>query len=269
MTTLLTLLIGALAGLHTSSWGMYKDAPHEGFTVRTFARSLLVSTLLAPVLVRLLGLAPTDPASVVLLFGAVYAAERAVTETWKTCFRNQSQAKYAIPMQLAVFGRPIESRWFRRMVGTLYLGGIVSGLWLLSSIDPPRGFSPMALAFTFGALGGWLSAFGGAWKDAPIEGFQPFKFVRSPAIAAGYAWLLFLLGGSLVEVTLAATGYTVATCETWKTFCFPSSPRGKFAGKPVRFPAFLRLRVLAVPGYVTIWLLVLAAFTAAFRRVMQ
>ena len=29
MTTLFALFIGALAGPHTSSWGMFKDAPHE------------------------------------------------------------------------------------------------------------------------------------------------------------------------------------------------------------------------------------------------
>ncbi|MEO8139499.1 MAG: hypothetical protein ABI742_07635 [Gemmatimonadota bacterium] len=135
MTTLFALFIGALAGLHTSSWGMFKDAAHEGFTLRTFLRSILLSTALAPIMVGLLGLRPADPASVVLLFGAVYATERALT-------------------------------------------------------------------------------------------------------------------------------------ETWKRFCFPSSPRGKFAGKPVLFPDFLRLRLLAVPGYVAIWMLVLAAFTTALYRIV-
>ena len=39
----------ALAGLHTSTWGMYKDAPHEGFTWPKYFRSTLVgATLSAP-----------------------------------------------------------------------------------------------------------------------------------------------------------------------------------------------------------------------------
>ena len=265
MTLLLTLLIGALAGLHTSTWGMYKDAPHEGFTLRTFGRSLVLSTLLAPLVARWLGLAPVDPATVLLLFGSVYAAERALTEAWKSFFRSESQSKYTIPMQVAVLGRPIESRGLRRLLGGLYLGAIGGGLWLLSSMIPKAGASALAMAVTVGALGGWFSAFGGAWKDAPIEGFQPLKFLRSPAIAACFAWLLFRLGGTPVQVTLAATGFTVATTETWKTFCFPNSPRGKFAGKPVRFPAMLRRRAWAVPAYVAIWILVLASFAAAFR----
>jgi len=33
MTALFALFIGALAGLHTSSWGMFKDAPHEGLAL--------------------------------------------------------------------------------------------------------------------------------------------------------------------------------------------------------------------------------------------
>ena len=37
---------------------------------------------------------------------------------------------------------------------------------------------------TVGGFFGWISAFGGAWKDAPIEGFETFKFFRSPGVAA-------------------------------------------------------------------------------------
>ena len=59
------------------------------------------------------------------------------------------------------------------------------------ALDPPgrlqRTFGPLprlVTALTVGALGGWYSAFGGAWKDTPIEGFQLFKCFRSPLQAA-------------------------------------------------------------------------------------
>ena len=68
---------------------------------------------------------------------------------------------------------------------------------------------------------------------------------------------------SLLLVTLAATGYTIATTETYKTFFFPSKPRGKFAGMPVRFPEMLRRRQRFVPLYVVIWAAVLAAVAGA------
>jgi hypothetical protein len=64
-------------------------------------------------------------------------------------------------------------------------------------------------------------------------------------------------------VTLAATGYTIATTETYKTFFFPAKPRGKFAGMPIRFPEMLRRRQRFVPLYVAIWAGVLAAIAGA------
>ena len=62
---------------------------------------------------------------------------------------------------------------------------------------------------------------------------------------------------------LAAEGFTVATLETWKTFFFPSKPRGKFAGKPILHPEMLTRRYSFVPVYVTIWIAVVACATMA------
>jgi hypothetical protein len=92
------------------------------------------------------------------------------------------------------------------------------------------------------------------------------KFFRSPAIAALWALLLARLTSDLPTVMLAATGYTIATTETWKTFCFPNHPRGKFAGKPVRFPAMLRLRQRVVPVYTAVWVVVLAALGVSLAQ---
>ena len=41
---------------------------------------------------------------------------------------------------------------------------------------------------------------------------------------------------------MAGLGFTIFTLETYKTFFFPSKPRGKFAGKPILFPDMLRRR---------------------------
>jgi hypothetical protein len=263
MTLLWTVLIGAAVGAHASTWGMYKDAPHEGFTVPKYLRSLLLAALLAPLVARAFGLAPVDAASALILFGCIYSMERAILEAWKTFFRAEDQSKYAIPMQLAVFGRTVASRGARALFGVLYLGAIFGGLALLSSYHPAAGTSPLFLALTIGALGGWYSAFGGAWKDAPIEGFQLLKFFRSPLIAAFFAYLLFRLGATPAQGTFGAIGYTVATTETYKTFFFPSKPRGKFAGKPVRFPEWLEQRKRFVPLYVAVWALLLLGFVVA------
>src|SRR3546814_15254887 len=95
---------------------------------------------------------------------------------------------------------------------------------------------------TIGACGGWLTAFGGAWKDAPVEGFETLKFFRSPLISLFWAIVVAFFTESWLLIGVAGAGYSVATIETYKTFFFPSKPRGKFSGKPIHFPAILTLR---------------------------
>ena len=259
-----SMLIGVLVGTHVSCWGMYKDAPHEGFTWPKFLRSIALAALLAPAVSALFGVPPVNAASAVILFGVTYAAERLLLEAWKTFFRNQDQSKYAIPMQLAVFGKPVRSGSTRTILGCAYLAILLGGIALVSRSYPVSRLPPWLLAVTLGAAGGWVSAFGGAWKDAPIEGFETLKFFRSPAIAALYAFLLYRLGATPIQGLLGAIGYTVATTETYKTFCFPSKPRGKFAGKPVLFPDLLRQRQYLIPGYGGIWLMIIVGFVLAF-----
>jgi hypothetical protein len=105
---------------------------------------------------------------------------------------------------------------------------------------------------------------GGVWKDAPIEGFELRKFFRSPVIALLYALACAGLTRDYLLVSVAAIGFTIATCETYKTFFFPSVPRGKFAGRPVTAPAMLRRRRFFVPLYLAIWLALVTAAAMAF-----
>ena len=61
---------------------------------------------------------------------------------------------------------------------------------------------------------------------------------------------------------MAGLGYTIFTLETYKTFFFPSKPRGKFAGKPILFPDMVRGAIVRA-ALCGIWLLVLAGFYLA------
>ncbi|HEX6107694.1 MAG TPA: hypothetical protein VFZ26_19065 [Gemmatimonadales bacterium] len=264
MTPLLAAGIGLLAGAHTATWGMYKDAPHEGFSRWKYFRSILLGTAIAIVISLLTGLDPRRPADLVILFGATYAVERGLAEWYKTFLRDQDQSKYFIPMQFAVFGKVVRSRGARLLAGAGYIGMLLGMVVLVWAIDRsvPRPH-PLALVVLVGGIGGWISAFGGAWKDAPYEGFQIFKFFRSPLIASLYALGMSQLSDNLLLVTLAATGFTVATTETYKTFFFPSKPRGKFAGMPVNFPDMLVRRQKYIALYVAIWLVVLGALVRA------
>jgi hypothetical protein len=270
MTLLLAAAVGLMAGVHTATWGMYKDAPHEGFSRWKYARSIVLATVIAVIVSAVWRLDPRRAADLVVLFGATYAVERALAEIYKTFLRDEDQSKYFIPMQFAVFGQVVRSRGARLLAGAGYvavlLAMVVLVTWLDRALPAPK---PLWLVVAIGGLGGWISAFGGAWKDAPKEGFQIFKFFRSPIIASLFALGLSNLTDDLVLVTLAATGFCVATTETYKTFFFPSVPRGKFAGMPVHFPDMLRRRQPFIVLYAAIWLVVLGALVVALRGVLE
>lgn len=259
-------LVGLLAGLHSASWGMFKDAPHEGFTWPKYLRSPILSGIAAPILYPLTGLDLGTAAGLAVFFGFVYIVERALLEYYKTFLREEDQSKYFIPMQFHVFGEVVEERRKRLVIGGLYLVGVLAVVFVVWWADRQRlGIPGWAAVIVFGSVGGWISAFGGAWKDGPIEGFSILKFFRSPLVALWWAMIVGHLTSSYILLVGAATGYTVATIETYKTFFFPNEPRGKFAGMPVHYPAMLEKRKLAVPLYTAIWLGVIVAFVWALR----
>ncbi len=271
MTALLLALgLGLAAGVHTATWGMYKDAPHEGFTWRRYARSIVLSGIIAPVLHLTLGLDPTHAAGAVVLFGLTYAAERGLVEFYKTFLREQDQSKYTIPMQFAVFGRVVHSQAARLLIGAIITAVVVLAFLAVHWLTSGNRISwTIARVLAIASIGGWISAFLGAWKDAPVEGFQPLKFVRSPLWAAGYGGVLALFTTSPLVMIMAALGFTSATLETYKTFFFPSKPRGKFAGKPILFPEMLARRQWFVPVYAAIWVLIVTGFVLALSQPRQ
>jgi len=265
MSTLIALIVGLLAGTHTATWGMYKDAPHEGF--RHYPRSIFVSLFSAPVIAWVTGLDLTKASGLFLLFGLTYCVERGITEFWKTFVRFEDQSKYTIPMQFHVFGYVIPAGPKRWTIALAHVAVAGSAAWGIHMAPPlALGLPHWGLVALWGSLGGWLSAFGGAFKDAPIEGFHTFKFFRSPALAAAYALLLSSWTDSYLMCAMGGLGFTEATIETYKTFFFPSKPRGKFATKPILFPEHLETRKKYVPIYVGIWLFVIVSLVLALRE---
>src|SRR5215213_4355146 len=117
--------IGLLSGLHAACWGMYKDAPHEGFTLRTYSRSALLGLIVGGVVGAVIPLEAGTPSDAAVLFGVIYVVERALAELYKTFYRQQDQSKYAIPMQFAILGVKVEDRLTRALVGVAYLGVMV------------------------------------------------------------------------------------------------------------------------------------------------
>jgi len=256
--------LGAAAGLHTATWGMYKDSIHEGFFWPRYFRSPIAGAVMATIAYFI---AKPDLSTVgarVWFFGVAYVLERGLIELWKTFLRNEDQSKYFIPMQFAIFGRVVQSQARRLVIGAI-ITAAVCGTFLIihySASRLPLLDSPLTV-FLVASISGWISAFLGAWKDAPVEGFQPLKFVRSPLWAGFWGLLIAHFTTSILVVMMAGLGFTIFTLETYKTFFFPSKPRGKFAGKPILYPDMLKRRNAFVPLYAAIWAGVLLGFYLA------
>ena len=261
MHFLYALITGGLAGLHNSTWGMYKDAPHEGFTWPKYFRSTIAGLIYGPIIWYLFDMDLSMASQVAVLFGATYLAERATMEVYKTFFREEDQSKYFIPMQLSVLGKPVKSRAARWVSAVIYVGVLVFIGYLIYKLNQSyqAGNITMSpwLILLICSVGGWISAFGGAWKDAPLEGFETFKFFRSPGVAYFWAFMASLLTNNLMLITMCSIGFTIASIETYKSFFFLHKPRGKFAGMPILFPEMLEKRKPFRYLFAGIWVYVL------------
>jgi hypothetical protein len=263
----IALLIGLVAGTHVSTWGMYKDAIHEGFTWPKYFRSIVIGGAVGLALLGLTGMDLRSPGNMVVFFGLVYAVERLLLELWKSFIRVEDQSKYFIPMRFGIRGRPVMNNAVRWSVGVGVVIVLLLCLWGTAALQRAYpDLPPWLVLVTIGSLGGWLTAFGGAWKDAPVEGFETLKFFRSPGISLIWAILVAFFTENWVYIGIAGAGYSVATIETYKTFFFPSKPRGKFAGKPILHPDMLHRRQWFVPVYVAIWALIIGGYVAAFMN---
>jgi hypothetical protein len=259
---ILATFIGLLSGAHAAIWGMYKDSIHEGFALRRFMRSIIIGSGCGLLLQMQFHFPLDDGGSLVLLFGLSYGLERIIVELWKTFFRNEDQSKYFIPMQFSIGGEPVSKRWIRTTLGMACVVFVLNCLVLLHGIGGHPNTS-VKTTIAVGFATGLVAAIGGGWKDAPKEGFNLLKFFRSPAMTVAYALLFARFTDSYALLAIVVTGFERATAETYKTFFFPSKPRGKFTGKPVTNAEMFVKRRYFVPFIAGICVLVVILATVA------
>jgi len=233
MNQLVLCLVGLMCGLHAATWGGFKDSPFEGFKPASFVRSILLGLGSALAISVATDLESTQ--SVLVLVGLCYVLERLATEWWKAIVREDDQSAYSIPMRLAVHGRPIDEQGRRYAIGVIIAGCLLLACWTADEIQLAVSTPPLWSVVLLAGFGGWLTAVGGAWKDAPVEGFSGWKFLRSPVVATAWAVVLSRFTGDWVLLALAAAGWSVISIETYKTFLTGGRPPGKFADRPVRF----------------------------------
>jgi hypothetical protein len=229
MTVLTAALLGLMTGLHTATWGAYKDSPFEGFRWTSYLRSVVLGCGIAVAIA--LTTTWEDALHPLVLVGLFYTGERLATEWWKTIVRDDDQTAYTIPMRLGFRGLPVDNRVIRYTVGMAVVVGLVLACVAATAMQGAFPSEPRWATIFIGGVGGWLTAVGGAWKDAPIEGFSGWKFMRSPVIATAWALPLSFLTDDWAVLALCAGGFSVASIETYKTFFTGGRPPGKFATK--------------------------------------
>ena len=218
------LAVSMSSGLYTSAWGAYKDAPYEKFKTITFPRSILFSVLiLFTILNTPLGVGEAFlQLPLFHVFLAIMGVERMVTEIYKACFRQGDQSIFLIPQQMTFFGRTVHSLALRVLVGIVLMAGVYFIVFWPQTITGMTGF-----AIT-GFLTGLFICSGGAYKDAPFEGFSPTKFFRSAIVLAVASPLVYWLGPCrLGFLIFTFGGLERLLVEYYKSYIVKSVP-GKF-----------------------------------------
>ena len=220
------LCVSAVSGLYTSLWGAFKDSPFEGFKARTFPRSIYFNVAICLVLYAL----PTLRSGLLTLswfhvFFLVMGLERFLAELYKGFFRTEDQGKYFVPSRITFFGHPVHSDLYRYGAG-IALVALVFAVLLIQV--PVQRF----LLFVLIAYGtGLIVSLGGAYKDAPFEGFKPLKFQRSGVVLAVLSPLFFGIDAAAHPVTLGFLIYMNGGLERFAVEYYKTYIQRNMSGK--------------------------------------
>jgi hypothetical protein len=212
------------SGLYTCLWGTFKDAPYEGFRPRTFPRSILFSLALLAMLIAMPTVRPAlERLTLFQLFFLIMGLERAWTEVYKGCFRPpRDTSRFLIPQQVTWFGRHVNAWWIRALVGLVLTASMVSSQLVQTPVRSFVWFLVTAVCTGVGV------SMGGAYKDAPFEGFHPFKFFRSSLVLAAVSPVFYWIGPTpLGFLVMMNGGLERLLVEYYKSYMIRSVP-GKF-----------------------------------------
>ncbi len=226
MNFLAGLGITVVSGLYTSLWGAFKDSPYEGFKPGTFPRSAFFNVVIFLPLYFLpyfrenfrdLGL--------VQIFFLIMGLERFIAELYKGFFRTEDQTKYFVPSRITFFGRHIRCDGLRYGAGIVLVAMVSCFLLINVSIESFAGFALTAYAT------GLLVALGGAYKDAPFEGFKLLKFQRSGAVLVLLSPLFYFLNNPHTPISLGILIYMNGGLERFVIEYYKTYVQRNMSGK--------------------------------------
>jgi len=170
------------------------------------------------------------------IFFLIMGIERLSSEIYKGFFRNEDQSKYLIPSRITFLGKYITSNGLLYSVGVILVAGTLALLFLDVKIE---GFIEFCIVSNCTGLAG---AFGGAYKDAPFEGFKPLGFLRTPVVLLLTSPLFYFMGpvslGFLIYMNLGLERFIV---EYYKTY-IQRTMSGKFRSDLQRSKKHIEVR---------------------------
>jgi len=131
----------------------------------------------------------------------VMGLERFIAELYKGFFRREDQRKYFVPSRITFFGRQVENELLRYSTGAVLVFGVFGVLLFEIRITTFFGF--LIVSYTSGLIVG----LGGAYKDAPFEGFKWLKFQRSALVLAMCSPLFYFSNNLYSPITLGFLVY--------------------------------------------------------------
>jgi hypothetical protein len=223
MNLLVPFIVSAVSGLYTSLWGAFKDCPYEGFKAKTFPRSLYFNAIIffaiyfIPVFNERI-----QNLSLFQTFFLVMGLERGIAEFYKGFLRTEDQKKYFVPSRITFFGRYVANDMLRRSIGIIIIFAIFLLLFLDTTITTALEF--VAVSYAAGAV----VACGGAYKDAPFEGFKILKFQKSPLVLSPLFFLFYSYGPTALGILICMNfGLERFVVEYYKTY-IQRNMSGKF-----------------------------------------
>jgi hypothetical protein len=220
------LFISAISGLYTSLWGTFKDSPYEGYKPRTFPRSVYFNIVIFAAL-YFIPFFHTDLKHLTLfeIFFLTMGLERFLAELYKGFFRTEDQDKYFVPSRITFLGRYVASDFLRYAVGIVLVLIVFSMLLIDLHISSFWGY------FATAYCTGLLVALGGAYKDAPFEGFKWLKFQRSGAVLAVLSPLFYFTADPLAPLPLSFLIYMNGGLERFSVEYYKTYIQRNMSGK--------------------------------------
>ncbi len=201
MNLFIRLTVSIISGLYTSLWGAFKDSPYEGLKPKTFPRSIYFHIVIFFLLYGLPFFRDSfSKLGLFQIFFLIMGLERFIAELYKGFFRTEDQSKYFVPSRITFLGSYVGNDLLRYGAGAVLVTGVFCLLFIDLKIQSFIGFLVSAY------LSGLLVALGGAYKDAPFEGFKWLKFQRSAVVLAVCSPLFYFVSSPLAPVPL---GYLI------------------------------------------------------------